>query len=55
MENVKWEYAVEMLPSPMVRDALNRIGADGWELIAIRDTESPGNIEAYFKRPKNEQ
>lgn len=44
-ELVKWEYRTSAI---LDIDWLNRLGTDGWELVAILPPERRG----YFKRPK---
>jgi hypothetical protein len=49
----KWEYKVTK-GWPMESE-LNRLGAEGWELVAIgvagTDTKGIDTVCAYFKRP----
>jgi hypothetical protein len=42
-----WEYRIE---SDLAEAALNRLGAEGWELVAV-DTRN-GNATCYLKRPR---
>ena len=34
------------------QDVLNELGAEGWELIAVRGVEATADPVFYFKRPK---
>jgi Domain of unknown function (DUF4177) len=57
---IQWEYLVETVKNPEIaslRDQLNRLGADGWELVAMTTTVKTwlnltGNdLVLTFKRP----
>lgn len=48
---VKWEYIAHNYSDAA---AMNSVGAQGWELVAVVRHEPPNNsVWAYFKRPKN--
>ncbi len=50
----KWEYTVTTLmgnEAPKQVEALNKLGKNGWELIAIVGSgENPAMVTAYLKR-----
>jgi hypothetical protein len=46
----KWEYQILYFDTNHPQDQLNKLGKDGWELVAINTTESQGT-NGYFKRP----
>lgn len=65
MPPMRWEYqTLKMKPSfwagkvdgDELRDRLNELGAQGWELVAVLDTNmaqgSTQEIHFLFKRPK---
>ncbi len=45
--------AEDLVEKPL-STALNEVGKDGWELVGIYDTTSPGSLlrKAIFKRPE---
>jgi hypothetical protein len=45
----KWEYKVVTDES---ESSLNRLGAEGWELVSIVFADSATVFALYFKRPK---
>lgn len=55
---VHWEYKVvqfgDLVDLSLIQKELNRIGLDGWELVAMTDTTTlgggPRSIMATFKR-----
>jgi hypothetical protein len=50
-----WEYKLflPVAPGPSLQDQMNRLGAEGWELVAIKDdVTSPYRVVCFFKRPK---
>ena len=54
-ERQAWEYRlfVPVAPGPSLRDQMNQLGAEGWELVAVRDdVTSPYRMVCFFKRPK---
>jgi hypothetical protein len=60
MTTPQWEYRVETIKNPDVgslQDRLNKLGADGWELVAVTSTVKTmvnltGNdLVLTFKRP----
>jgi hypothetical protein len=54
-ERQTWEYRlfVPVAPGPSLQDQMNQLGAEGWELVAVRDDViSPYRVVCYFKRPK---
>ena len=51
---VKWEYKVIPMPNRIVaatEKALNELGRDGWELVAITPADKGFIGQAFFKRP----
>ena len=46
----RWTYRVEVVAERIDPDTLNALGADGWELIAVRGS-GEGESELIFKRP----
>lgn len=47
----KWEYLILDVPD---QAELNRLGSEGWELIAIAGTQTQyWTVRAFFKRPIN--
>jgi hypothetical protein len=52
--NVKWEYKIDSpRASNLAEEALDNLGKDGWELIAISPQSAGGGHDRwYFKRPK---
>ena len=53
-----WEYMIEAIPDGSFEESINKLGAQGWELVsARRATSSVGenteySYEMIFKRPK---
>ena len=50
-----WEYKLflPVAPGPSLQDQMNQLGAEGWELVAVRDeVSSPYRVVCFFKRPK---
>jgi hypothetical protein len=50
-----WEYKlfIPVAPSPPLQDQMNQLGAEGWELVLVKDNvTSPFGVMCYFKRPK---
>lgn len=50
-----WEYRVSVLSSsePFIDDALDALGAEGWELVSVLAGKADSNLEAfYLKRRK---
>lgn len=54
----KWEYTIANLPQistppvPDIVELLNRMGAEGWELISFVLFEQAKLFQCVFKRPK---
>lgn len=46
----RWTYRVETVEERIDPDALNALGADGWELVAVTPS-GEGRTELIFKRP----
>lgn len=44
----KWEYLVT---ENAVESKLNRLGQEGWELVAVTFNDSGSSRTFYFKRP----
>jgi hypothetical protein len=55
--NQLWEYRIEAVPDTGFQDAINKLGANGWDLVFARrasdgNTNNPTmNYEMIFKRP----
>ena len=51
MGPIAWEYLILPLPGqPQAdADALNHVGADGWQLVNVIDVK--GELQAFLKRP----
>ena len=49
MTAIRWTYRVEVVEGVQV-NALNTIGADGWELVAVTPVGESGR-QLIFKRP----
>jgi hypothetical protein len=47
-EKQQWEYRV--IASALTEDALNMLGAEGWELVGV--VTLPATTQFYFKRPR---
>jgi hypothetical protein len=50
-----WEYKlfVPVAPGLSLQDQMNQLGAEGWELVAVRDDiTSPYRVACFFKRPR---
>jgi hypothetical protein len=45
-----WEYHTAAI-RPDDEAHLNRLGAEGWELVAVVPAENPASPVCYFKRP----
>jgi hypothetical protein len=51
----QWEYRVESLAKEQVKNQLDFIGREGWELVQILwKPDSPYPYEAVFKRERSE-
>ena len=52
--NVRWEYKIESpRATNLAVEALDDLGKDGWELIAVAPPYGQGGHDRwYFKRPK---
>ena len=48
---VKWEY--KLMAGWLTEIELNRLGEDGWELVAVILTPVDKNFDYIFKRPKS--
>ena len=44
-----WEYKIYTAAGGNTLEEINKLGADGWELV---DVEIPMDARYYFKRPK---
>jgi len=53
---VTWEYKVvpasELRPDYNYGEYLNKLGAQGWELVAVTDSNNTANTVMYLKRAK---
>ncbi len=53
---MNYEYRVYVCPNfdpPQEEEALNELGADGWELVAVvADTTRTSDATFYLKRPR---
>src|SRR5262245_48161002 len=53
---VKWEYHIASAPDPLVEDMMNKLGAEGWEVISARRATAnvgsnvTGQYEIIFRR-----
>ena len=47
-----WEYASMLSDGPATRDTLNKMGDDGWELVAFQQGLETKQLLYVFKRPK---
>jgi hypothetical protein len=47
---VKWEYKIEW--GNISSDKLNKLGDDGWELVAVERNEATALKKYFFKRIK---
>ena len=63
MSNERWTYQIlEMMPTffrgrvpaAQMQDELNRLGAQGWELVSVARTgvRATGVVQLYLKRPQ---
>ena len=48
----QWEYASMLSEGPATRDTLNKMGDDGWELVAFQQGLQTMQLLYVFKRPK---
>lgn len=48
---VKWEY--KLMAGWLTEIEMNRLGEDGWELVAVIVTPVDKNFDYIFKRPKS--
>lgn len=48
----QWEYASMLSDGPATRDTLNKMGDDGWELVAFQQGLQTMQLLYVFKRPK---
>lgn len=46
----KWEYRVEECLGDY---QLDKLGEQGWELVAVTSNDSGSPLKFYFKRPKD--
>jgi hypothetical protein len=49
-----WEYLIVSTGQAEFRDAagLNKLGAEGWELVSVGTTDNAGNSLLYLKRAR---
>lgn len=48
---MRWTYHQERMTDASARRRLNELGADGWELVAVRPGKEGAAPEWVFKRP----
>jgi len=54
-KTAQWEYKTTTLypTGPSAESEINKLGKDGWQLVAVVDANSGSNAIYYFKRPKH--
>jgi hypothetical protein len=55
-KRIQWEYTA-IVPTEKGLDQMNKLGAEGWELVAVQGSETAAALGRpalifYFKRPK---
>ena len=45
-----WEYRQLIKSGATIKEVLNRLGAEGWELVSIFETPSRSSYDAFLKR-----
>ncbi len=52
---MNWEYKVRVLPYHMHEDAMNEMGAIGWECFQYYSQQGTGIVQMVFKREIRER
>jgi hypothetical protein len=47
-----WEYASILVDAPASKEDLDKLGAQGWELVSVLQGRQTNQILYVFKRPK---